>query len=377
MGDTCAVAFRFAVDEMLGVDGMQASEEGRAVVEMLAEIPDLWDVNVSDWSNDSATTRFQPEDGYQNDYIGFVKEVTSKPVVGVGRLTSPDMMVSMVRKGIVDFIGAARPSIADPFLPRKIEEGRVEDIRECIGCNICVSSDSLGVPIRCTQNPTIGEEWRRAWHPEKIAPKSSDGQVLVVGAGPAGLECALGFARRGYDVTLAEAEDTPGGRVLKESGLPGLAAWKRVADHRVHQIGRMHNAQLYLQSRMGVEEIEELGAAHIFLATGAAWRGDGIGRTTRRKPPALHGAEILTPDDIMKGRRPGNGPVVVYDDDQVYIAAVLAEKLAGDGHEVRFVTPASVVSPFTQFTLEQDRVQARLLALGVDIDCKPPAGGAG
>ena len=81
---------------------------------MLANLPDLWDVNVSDWPNDSATTRFLPEEGHQNDYIDFVKQVTSKPVVGVGRLTSPDMMVSMIRKGIVDFIGAARPSIADP-----------------------------------------------------------------------------------------------------------------------------------------------------------------------------------------------------------------------------------------------------------------------
>ena len=96
VGDACAVAFRFAVDEMMGPDGMQAAEEGRAVVELLAELPDLWDVNVSDWANDSVTTRFEPKDGYQNDYIRFVKEVTSKPVVAVGRLTSPDQMVSMV-----------------------------------------------------------------------------------------------------------------------------------------------------------------------------------------------------------------------------------------------------------------------------------------
>ena len=174
VGDTCAVAFRFAIDESCGSDGMQAAEEGRAVVELLAELPDLWDVNVADWSSDSQTTRFQPQDGYQNDFIAHVKKLTSKPVVGVGRLTSPDMMVSMIRKGIVDLIGAARPSIADPFLPKKIEEGRIDEIRECIGCNICVSSDNIGIPIRCTQNPTMGEEWRRGWHPEIIAPRKTD-----------------------------------------------------------------------------------------------------------------------------------------------------------------------------------------------------------
>ena len=95
-----------------------------------------------------------------------MKQVTSKPVVGVGRFTSPDTMVSQIRRGILDFIGAARPSIADPFLPKKIEEGRIDEIRECIGCNMCVSSDYTSTNLRCTQNPTMGEEWRRGWHPE-------------------------------------------------------------------------------------------------------------------------------------------------------------------------------------------------------------------
>ena len=109
----------------------------------------------------------------------------------------------MIRRGIMDFIGAARPSIADPFLPKKIEEGKIDEIRECIGCNICVVGDELSVPIRCTQNPTMGEEWRRGWDPETIKPKKTDQHALVVGSGPAGLECSLQLARRGYQVVLA------------------------------------------------------------------------------------------------------------------------------------------------------------------------------
>ena len=73
-GGNCAVAFRFAVDEMLGEDGMQADEEGRELVELLSDLPDLWDVNVSNWSNDSITSRFEPNDGYQNSFIEFVKK---------------------------------------------------------------------------------------------------------------------------------------------------------------------------------------------------------------------------------------------------------------------------------------------------------------
>src|SRR6202012_5343523 len=207
-----------------GADGLTHDGEARDAIGMLAELPDLWDVNVSTWSNDSQTSRFAKE-GYQEDFVRFVKSVTSKPVVGVGRFTSPDTMVSQVRRGVLDFIGAARPSIADPFLPKKLEEGRVDDIRECIGCNICVSSDYTSSSLRCTQNPTMGEEWRRGWHPERIAHKGSEGTVLVVGAGPAGLEAALSAARRGYEVHLAESSEELGGRGTREAALSGLGEW--------------------------------------------------------------------------------------------------------------------------------------------------------
>ncbi len=365
VGDDCAIALRFAVDEMMGPDGMQAQEEGRAVVEMLSDLPDLWDVNVADWSNDSATTRFEPRDGFQTDYIAFVKQVTSKPVVGVGRLTSPDLMASLVRKGILDFIGAARPSIADPFLPNKIREGRIDEVRECIGCNICVSSDSLGVPIRCTQNPTMGEEWRRRWHPEKIAPKGQEDAALVVGGGPAGLECAMQLARRGYEVTLADARPDLGGRVVQESGLAGLSAWKRVADHRIYDLQQRSNVQMFTESRLSAAEVVELGVPNVFLATGASWRRDGRGKSAFRGISIAPGTQVYTPDDIMSGNLPDGGPVLIYDDDQAYLGGVIADHLAQVGHQVIFVTPAPMVSPFTELTLEQTRVQRRLLVQGV------------
>lgn len=370
VGDTCAVAFRFAIDEMQGPDGMQAAEEGRAVVELLADLPDLWDVNVSGWDNDSITTRFQPQDGYQNDVLAFVKQVTGKPVVGVGRLTSPDLMVSMVRKGIVDLIGAARPSIADPFLPTKIREGRIDEIRECIGCNICVASDNLGIPIRCTQNPTMGEEWRRGWHPEVITSKGKQNEVLVIGGGPAGLECAMQMARRGYEVTLAEASSEFGGRVARESRLPGLSAWGRVMDYRLNDLTRRANVRMFTNSALDAAQVAELGIGNVFVATGAHWRRDGIGRNTQRHAPDITaGATILTPDDILSGQMPPVGPVLVYDDDNVYLAGVIAEKLALAGLEVIFATPESLVSSFTVNTLEQHRIQARLIDMGVDIRC--------
>ena len=324
VGDTCAVAVRFSVDQLQGCNGISCEAEGRDVVEMLAEMPDLWDVNISGWSNDSATSRFS-EQGSQESYVSFVKSVTSKPVVVVGRYTSPDAMASLVKRNVADFIGAARPSIADPFLPRKIEEGRLDDIRECIGCNICVSGEYLCTPMRCTQNPTMGEEWRRGWHPERISPRKSDDKVLIVGAGPAGLECARALGQREYQVTIAEASTELGGRVADECRLPGLAEWSRVRDYRLSQIEGMTNVETYLDSRMSAEQILEFGSEHVVLAAGCTWRPDGVGRQNDTDIPGCNGPNVLTPDDIIAGRSV-SGPVVVFDDDHYYMGGVLAEK---------------------------------------------------
>ena len=369
VGDTCAVAFRFAVDELKGKDGMQFFEEGRAVVEMLAEIPDLWDVNVSDWANDSQTSRFEPNEGYQIPYVEFVKSITTKPVVGVGRLTSPDLMVSLIDRGALDLIGAARPSIADPYLPNKIKAGNTDQIKECIGCNICVSSDNFSVPIRCTQNPTMGEEWRRGWDPESIKPKKTDQKVLVVGSGPSGLECTLQLARRGYHVTLAEADNKLGGRVIFEAGLKGLSAWKRVADNRLYEIQQKNNIEIYKESELTFSHINELGINNIFLATGSSWRKDGVGRSRRKPIQGMESLNVLTPEEAIKDSKNLKGPVVVYDDEQGYLGGVVADHLSSDHHEVIFITPAGIVSPWTESTLEQKRVQKSLLLNGVNIIC--------
>ena len=365
VGDKCAVAVRFAVDELLGEAGITHQGEGHDVVAMLAELPDLWDVNISGWNNDSATSRFEKE-GHQEKYISFVKKLTTKPVVGVGRYTSPDSMVSAIKRGVMDFVGAARPSIADPFLPNKIKEGRAEDIRECIGCNICVTGDTRFVPIRCTQNPTMGEEWRRSWHPEAISPRKSDKEVMIIGAGPAGLEAARALGQRGYAVTLLEARKELGGRVLRESALPGLNEWRRVVDWRLTQIKKMSNVAAYPSSPMTAEEILESGAQNIILATGATWRRDGIGRTLWKPIAGYDSENIFSPDDLMDAKYP-TGNVVIYDDDHYYMGGVLAELLAEQGCDVTLVTPAPMISYWSQFTLEQERIQHKLMKLGVKL----------
>ena len=368
IGDSCAVAVRLAVDELMGADGVTAENEGREVIAYLAELPDLWDVNISYVENDSMSARFG-EEGHQERYIGFVKQLTSKPVVSVGRFTSPDTMASMVKRGICDFIGAARPSIADPWLPRKIDEGREDDIRECIGCNICRAHNNMSAPLRCTQNPTMGEEYRRDWHPEIITGKGGHGDdaVLVIGSGPAGLECAMLLGKRGYQVVLAEASTELGGRINRECRLPGLGTWGRVRDYRLGQIDKLSNVEIFRDSRMQAATILEAGYRHVILATGATWRRDGLGHNTHFPIAGLaDGMNVLTPDDIMAGRA-ATGHVLIYDDDQYFMGGVLAEKLRRDGHAVTLVTPGLDVSSWTVLTDEQFKVQAKLMKLGVKL----------
>jgi dimethylamine/trimethylamine dehydrogenase len=364
VGDKCGVALRISLEELRGKPGRDLPSEAHEVVTLLGEIPDLWDVKMDSSPTDCAPSRFASE-GSHEPIINFVKQLTTKPVVGVGRFTSPDVMVSQVKRGILDLIGGARPSIADPFLPRKIDEGREHEIRECIGCNICISSWHDGVPVRCTQNPTAGEEWRRDWHPERFTPAASGSTILIVGGGPAGLECAVTLARRGYQVTLADAAGEFGGRLRFETRLPGLATWGRVTDWRMSQLRERPNVNLYPGSELVVDDILGLEHTHVVVATGARWT-KMLFSTLEFPVGELDGPGVYTPDDLAAGVVP-EGPVVVFDFDNYYLAGAVAEQLAKQVGDVTYVTSAGNASAWTFMTNELPLVHRALGKAGVPI----------
>jgi dimethylamine/trimethylamine dehydrogenase len=330
-------------------------------------LPDLWDLTVTDYGLEMGLSRVVKE-GSLEAHIRATRNLTSKPVVTVGRYTSPESMLALLKSGAADFVGAARPSIADPFLPNKIAEGRLDDIRECIGCNICYSSNSRHVPIRCTQNPTMGEEWRRDWHPEIIPAARHRKRLLIVGGGPAGLEAARALGERGHEVILTEARREFGGRVSGESRLPGLAEWARVRDWRLHQIGKLPQISLYPESPMTADDIVDVAADHILLATGAGWRKDGRGRSNRTafiwpQPLIIHGV-----DDILAGTLP-DGDVLVYDDDWYYMAAQIAHHLTMNGCRVTLATSASAIAAWMRESngLDQERLLHDLRSAGANL----------
>lgn len=377
VGGDCAIACRFAVDTLHNTDqGIRVEEEGARFIQMADHLVDFWDLQVggetlSFWPKDTGPSRFF-EENFQGKWIEKVRPYTDKPIVTVGWLTSPDTMVKLIQSGKVDIIGAARSSIADPYLPKKIEEGHLDEIRECIGCNVCVDRYGHGGRIICTQNATAGEVYRRGWHPEQFNQASNhQKEALIVGAGPAGLECAIVLAQRGFQsIHLVEAREDVGGHLAWVAELPGMSAWRRVIDYRKMKLGIMKNIEVVTNTNLTTDDVLGYGAKIAIIATGSHWAKDGWNRIDR---VPIKGADanlphIATPDQIaVEGKKIEGERVLVYDCEGYFMGATMAEKLAREGYQVSLVTPFPGVGPTMDWTGENLFFIPQLKRLGVEL----------
>jgi dimethylamine/trimethylamine dehydrogenase len=367
VGADCAIATRIPVNGREGLPGIE-TDDMLELIRMATPLVDLFDVNVGVWPEDSGTSRYYPE-GHERPWTDRVREATDKPVVGVGRYTSADLMAEIVRTRALDIIGAARPAIADPFLPTKIREGRLDEVRECTGSNVCIAREEVYNQVACIQNATAGEEYRRGWHPELFTKAhNADRAVLVVGAGPAGMECAVVLGKRGFEaVHLVDAAPEIGGRMRWTRQLPTLGDWGRITDYRAIQLDKLDNVEVITGRHLSAADVLDYGAQIVVVATGSMWRGDGV----QPEHADIEGGDatlghVLTPEQVMlDGKRPAPGTVVVYDTDGYYVGPGIAEQLAGEGYDVHLVTSLGIVSPLSDESLEGDMLRKHLHEQGI------------
>ena len=291
--------------------------------------PNIWDVNIGDFRNDAPTSRFAPE-AAQEPYITFVKQVTTKPVVGVGRFTSPDTMVSQIKRGILDMIGAARPSIADPFLPRKIEQGRTDEHprmhrlqhlhivqRQRRAHALHPEPDRRrGMAARLASRTYRARDERRQsaggrWRSVRPGVRASAGSTRLPGQTRRGEERA-GWAR------AARGGSTRPGRM---EPCARLAAWPITP---AGERGDLSSQPADVDRHFGVR-LRQGG-----YRDGSRWRKDGRGRSTYLGIAGADQDHVLTPDDIMDGAQP-EGPVLIFDDDHYVMGSLMAEHLRALG----------------------------------------------
>ena len=376
VGDDCSITARLCIDTLNDSPlGIRAAVEAFGFIELADHLVDFWDLQAgpyvaAEWAGeDVVASRFAGEFSHRK-YVEAVRGATRKPIAAVGRFTNADTMAEAVHSRVIDIIAAARPSIADPFLPRKIEEGRYDEIRECIGCNVCASRFPMATPIVCTQNATLGEEYRRGWHPEKFSKAAnSEKTVLVVGAGPAGMECAMVLGKRGHSaVHLVDDQEALGGSMRMISSYPKLGEWARVINYRQIQLDKLSNVDVIGKTHLDAEGVLTYGADIVVVATGARWRADGMNGPTQTPIPGAELDSVHTPEQVFAaGGRIDGERVLVYDTDGYFTAVAMAEMLMAAGKQVTVVTPFANFAMYMFFTGEGFRVNRELRAEGATI----------
>ncbi len=314
-------------------------------------------------------TPMEFEPGWERSYAKSIREVSSKPVLLVGRITTPDVAERLLAEGHGDAICLARQLFTDPDWVTKAAEGRADDIRRCVAANYCWKSVSRGGRVQCVYNPEIGRE--AAWGKGTLERVADPRTVLVIGAGPAGLEFARVAAARGHRLVVLEREAEVGGHVRLESLLPSRSEYGLIATWLADQ-ARKNGAEIRTSSPVTAENLEEVLASerpdHVVVATGARVCRDGFQGWTAGPIPGWETGTCVGWDEVVTGAARPTGDVVVLDDLCHVVAPLTAVALAEDGaSSVRLVTRWPMVGLETILDVYLDWILPKLYRAGVEI----------
>ncbi|GAA3836209.1 NADH:flavin oxidoreductase [Brevibacterium ammoniilyticum] len=339
------VGIRMAVDERRD-DGMREDRATDVLETYTAHGIDFLNLNVGTIGSDRVLAEAIPGMGTPSapwlETCRRIRKAIEIPVLHAARIADVPTARYAIEDGCLDLVGMTRAQLADPHLVRKIAEHREDDIRPCVGANMCLDSIYTSGSATCIHNPATGRE---ADLPQEISrdpaaqatqPAAQSTQppkhVVIVGAGPAGLEAARVAAVRGHRVTLLEADSAPGGQVRIAARSDRRRDLIGIVDWRVQQCAK-HGVDLRLNAYADAEAVLALDPDVVIVATGGVPdTGAPLGRT-----------QAFDVWDVMDDHLRGKQRVLVFDDHGAYPALDAVERLARAGQEVVYVSPERTI----------------------------------
>lgn len=329
-GPGFVVGLRMGAEELSpdGIDEAMAVEFARYVAGL--GILDYLSVTVGNFNSIEIHTpdRHHARMEFTHYAAAVRRAVGGLPVVTCGRIIEPAAADGLIARGEADLVGLCRPLLADAEWPRKARDGRADEIRLCISCNQCWGTIIMERPVNCIQNAATGRE--RTWGIGTLIPVPDPKRVVVVGAGPAGLEAARVAAERGHRVLLLEARADVGGSVGLAAGIRGHEEIGYVVDYLRAAVGRA-GVEVRTGAEVGADAVLAESPDAVIVATGAVPRRDGLGDTGAIGVHTGHDVAAGAVD--LTGRR-----VVLFDEDGYYQACEVAELIGAAAAALTVVT---------------------------------------
>ncbi|MCJ8336043.1 MAG: NADH:flavin oxidoreductase [Epibacterium sp.] len=338
VGSEFIVGLRYTADE--AQKGGITEEDGLEISKRLAATGQVDFLNVirGRIHTDPAMTDVIPVQGMQSaphlDFAGRVKAATGMPTFHAARIPDVATARHAVQAGLLDMVGMTRAHMADPHIVKKIMEGREDDIRPCVGATYCLDRIYQAGDALCIHNAATGRELTM---PHEITPAEKSKRVVVVGAGPGGLEAARVAAERGHEVTVLEAQPDPGGQVRLTAQNARRKEMISIIDWRMAQCAA-RDVTFHFNTWAEAEDVLAFEPDAVVIATGGL-------PNTELFETGKDADHVITSWDIIAGDEKPSGSVLIYDEAGDHAALQAAEVAAEAGCQVEIMTPDRTFSP--------------------------------